>query len=494
MQKGNLKHAPALLLTAVVIFSSFTSYSGKKAVVKTASSPAESKVVSSNMGIIKKTTIEGVNGSFYDANLKESPRNLKGKTFTLMTLWTDNYKDWKHATKDAQRCAQAIKTIDSDYNCNLVVKTYPTGNDKVITEARAAGRVPANIFETYGSGLSVFSSGNGADLTTVNTVDVKNNPWDPVETLVSSYKSKVFGVNVRYDTKEQDLLFFNKKLASTYNLGNFYNMVNDDKWTDNRFLQVCQTFKKCCGSKYIVSSAMAPSHLLNLVYANWTSPFGIISNKYIFNGTDSSVLSILSYLQNFVKQGLFDTFTDKSDWQANGIWTASGMDYTHALSEFISGKSLFFFGSNANTMLPSISSCAKDDYGLLPLPKGPSADDYTTVITNCRYFSLFSGDPDLEDSGALLTALANRTNIKTADIVANNATLTRDKESVDTLTQNYLHKQIIDIELNNSGNLPGIYYNAALTCVLKGQSTPKQAMDSISKTAQAAINTAYGQE
>lgn len=443
--------------------------------------------------IIKRTQIEGVDGSFVDAKLNETVKNHGGKTYKFMTCWPGEYQGGKNATQDAQRCADAIKSIENDYNCKIKIVAMPGDALKGITSARTAGTVYADIFDYLANGLPIFTCGNGADLMEVKSVDVKANRWNPLETLVSSYKSQVFGVAVRYDWSEQDILFFNKRLAQKYNLGNFYDMVNKGQWTDNIFLQVSQRFKKVAPSNIFACEAMYPTHLLNLVYTNWSSPFGITENKYIFNGTDSSVLDILSYLQTYIKSGLFDTYYNKSDLKTDGTFQCDISDYSHASTAFQNGNSLFFFGSNGDAVLPYLVKSSKDDYGLLPLPKGPAADSYSTVISNVRFLSLFN-DPDVENSGSLLTAIANRTNIKTADIISHNTTLVRDQQSIETLTNNYKYKQILNVELSSAGNLPYIYYGAAIPSVFKQQATPKQAMESIAKKAQTEIDKAFGQK
>lgn len=445
--------------------------------------------------IVNRATIEGVDGTFYDPKVNETKMNLNGKTFKFATFWSDNYKTGKGA--DANRCAQAINEIQKDYNCKITVKQL-NGADteaKNITSAKASGNVYFNILDCLASdGTNLVENNNaGADLRTVKTVGVTTNQWNPVETLVSSFKTRVYGVALRYDWAEQDLLYFNEQLVNKYNLGNLYQMVNSGQWTDDRFLQVSQAFKKYAGKTYTVSTAMYPTHYFNLIYTNWSSPFAYTKTNYIFNGTDGTVLDILTYLQSYFNQGLSDKYYTPADFKADGTFKPDGAnDYTRELGLFENGKALFFFGSNGEAVLPEISKSAKCTYGLLPLPKGPTAGDYSTVITNVRYLSLFAGDPDVESSGALLTAIANRTNIKTADITQHNQTFCKDKESIQTLTQNYLHKQIINVELCNAGKLPDIFYGAAANCVFKQSQTPKAAMDSIATKAQTEINAYYG--
>lgn len=478
-------------------YSSKTVFGGKSSTKETKISLNNGKIKAPSIpasapaaSVVKRTDVEGVDGSFSDAKLTESVRNLGGKTYTFATSWTDAYENGKNATKDARRCAQAIADIEKDYNCTIKIIPLDATGKEIITD-KASGIVYANIINCFASDGNNFINNVAADLRGVKTVGIGSNQWNPVQTLVSSYKSKVFGVGVRYDWLEQDILFYNQTLASKYNLGNFYGMVSGGKWNDDLFLQVCQAFKKASNSGYTVCSSMYPTHLFDQIYTNWTSPFAITQQKYIFNGSDSSVLDILNFLQSFVKDGLFDKTYVSGDMKTDGTFKNDISDYTRAAGNFKAGKSLFFFGSNA--LLQEFHDNSKNPYGLLPLPKGPAADSYSSVITNCRFFSLLNGDPDIENSGALLTAIANRTNIKVADIVTNNQALVMDSDSLSTLTNNYKYKQILNVTLSKAGSLADVFNGAAVNCVINQSETPKQAMDSIAVKAQTAINTAYGQ-
>lgn len=452
---------------------------------------------SEGASIVNRTEVEGVEGSFKDVTLKESVRDLKGKKIVFGTQYPQNYS--ATGGSDAQRCYEALKQIEKDYNCTIEVVQFDGTKDgiKEIVTAKASGKVAYNVIELLANtaNATMKTSGLAADLRDVSTVGVETNPWNPAFTLLSSYKSKVLGVGVRYDRLEQNILFFNKALASKYELGDFYEMVRTGKWTTENFINICQTFyEKSGGSMYAVE-AMYPQAYLTLMYSNWTSPLVISSqngvSKYAFNGTDSKVLDVMATCQNAVKKGLFNPQYEKSSL-SNGMYNQSYSDYQRALNQFINGNSLFFIGSNGDVVLPRISTNSVDDYGLVPLPMGSSANNYSTVITNGLYFSLLDGNPDIENDGAILTAIANRTNIKVADIEDHNKTLVRDSKSVVMLTQNYKFKQILNVEMS-VGDIASIFYGAAVPSVLGQQSTPKQAMESISNKMNTEINRVYGQ-
>ena len=452
---------------------------------------------SAGASIVNRTEVEGVAGSFKDVTLKESVRDLKGKKIIFGAHYPQNYS--ATGNSDAQRCYAALKAIEKDYNCKIeVVQFDGTANGaKEIATAKASGKVLYNVIELLAntSNQILKTSGLAADLRKVSTVGVESNPWNPAFTLLSSYKSKVLGVGVRYDRFELNILFFNKNLASKYQLGDFYEMVRTGKWTTENFISICEKFREKSGGNMYAVESMYPQTYLTLMYTNWTSPLAIANqngkNSYIFNGTDSKILDVMSICQDAVKKGLFNPQYEPST-VSNGIYKQAYSDYKRASNAFINGKSLFFIGSNGDAVLPHIYTNSVDDYGIIPLPMGSSANNYSTVITNGLYYSLLDGNPDIENDGAILTAIANRTNIKVADIQAHNKTLVRDSQSHVMLTQNYKFKQILNIEMS-VGDISGIFYGAAVPSILAQQSTPKQAMESISNKMKTEINRVYGQ-
>lgn len=486
---------------------SMPSYSASKTVFAKNANQKETKISLNNKhivapsipkgaagnSVVKITQIEGVDGSFYDPVINEKVSDMGKKTFILGTFWPEEWNG-KGTTADNKRTTQALQQIEKDYNCTVKVQAMPGNYLAKVTSAKSSGTVYADIYECQTEMNDLFRSGDFQDLLSVKSVNAFKSQWNPVYTLCSSFKGADYGVGLRYDHVEHNIMLFNTDLVKKYNLGDLYGYANSGKWTDDLFLQVSQAFKKENADKTIYTcDGLYPQEILALVYTNWTSPFGVTSSRYIFNGQDSTVLDILTFLQNYVKQGLYNSSTPKNDWQRDGTykWVAGG-DAASSQASFKTGKTLFYVGSD--TLLPDFSQSSKAHYGILPLPKGPAADTYSTVIRNVKYFSLSAQDPNLENAGTILVALANRTNIKTSDVVQYNSSLVQDPRSTAQLTENYKYKQILNIELNASTLLPQIYYGAALNCILKQNATPKQAMDSIAAKAQTEINTVFGQK
>lgn len=442
---------------------------------------------------VKRTTIEGVDGTFVNPKINEKVVDLKGKTFNLGTFWKSEWQAGASDTAADKATTKIFNQIQTDYNCKIKLKAMDSGTYlTTVSTGKASGTAYADIYELQNEMGDLFRTGDLQDLQTVASVDYKGNQWNPVYSLCTSFKNKVYGVGLRYDHVEHNVLIFNRDLAQKYNLGDLYGFASSGKWTDDLFMQVSQRFQKLNTDKTIYTcQGLFPEEILNLVYTNWTSPFGITSSKYIFNGQDQTVLDILSFAQDYTKQGMYDKTIAKGDWQTDGTFKDSSADAGYSIASFQKGKTLFYLGSD--TLLPGFPKSCKNKYGILPMPKGPAADGYTSAIVNCKYFSLMVNDPQLEDAGRLLVALANRTNISTDNVVSNNQQIVEDSQSVTQLTNNYTYKQILSVGLCGSTTLPWIFYGAALKSVIQQSETPKQAMDSIAVKAQTEINTTFGQ-
>lgn len=435
----------------------------------------------------------GVDGSFTDSRPKETISDLGGKAYTLATAWPEMY-DGNGNTADDKLGAQAVASIQKDYNCRLAIKMLDTSGGEILRD-KASGVAYADILDSNSlGGNQNFLYGAAADLSKVTALNLRgkdNNNWNMAMCLASSLPYKTFSVGLRYDWIERDVLYFNRTLAARYGLGNFYDTLNAGSWTEDQFIKICQTAKKNGGGQYAACTAIGPSRLDDLLYTAWMSPFGYTSTRYLYIGTDQSVRNIFSTLRTFVSDGLFDKTYDKADWKTDGTFEDSAADLTRSSDEFKAGKALFYLGSSSQ--LQDFHDTCKIAYGLLPLPKGPMAGGYSSVVTDCRVFSLVDGDPEIDNSAALLTALADRTDITTTVFSTRERALVPDDDSLNTLIANNKNKQLFSVQLCPSGNLPAIFNGAFVSSVIDQTKTVDDAVGGIASKAQAEIDKVCGQ-
>jgi hypothetical protein len=230
----------------------------------------------------------------------------------------------------------------------------------------------------------------------------------------------------------------------------------------------------------------------NFVYADGSSPVFINSNKKVmFNHNDSRVLNTLDFVYQYSRMGLLDQVTYQKV-----VDTALGKasDNISGWKTFATGNSLFFMASD-DWATNCLSLYMDDDYGFLPLPIGPDSDDYIRLISDAVYLGLYNEDPDIEDSGIILKAISNRTNIKMADWEKSTALSFRDQESIQMEYLLMNSNPVIiaggDYTVTGVGGLID-YNNIAIPAIALAQQTPKQALDAIAGSVQVTIDRYYG--
>ncbi len=427
-----------------------------------------------------------------DPVLKESVRDLKGRTVKFATFW----RDWDGTNQGIETNEQqelnlaALKSVEKDFNCKIEVilmssKTYLSD----IAAARAAGVVYANVFQLQKEMDPLYHSNSVANLAAVESVGLKTNDWNPAITAMTTYKGKVYGVGVNQNRLMYDVVFFNKTLAQRYNLGDLYEVVRKGEWTHDKFLAVNEQVKKASNSKIIPTVGCYTCSLKDLIYSNKTMPIIVKDGKTVFNGQSNDVLNMLNFIQQFPKSGYYyNTAMNMYDHAAETV--------TASQSAFQQGKCMFYI--TAAWMASNFSKKMKDEYGILPMPKGPDANSYVNVLTNSRYMSLFDGDPNIEDSGAIMVALINRSNMKLADWENSQLSVLCDEESLEMLQ--IIQKSAValsgDQHLEDptdgpANNYDMDYWTNSINDILRGTKTPKQAMDEIANPAQALLDDMF---
>ena len=417
-----------------------------------------------------------------DHIIKETVKNMNGKTFTFATFWEQNYKA-SSATPIGDIGEKALKSIQTDYNCkiNLIAMNQDTYLADINT-AKAAGKIYANIFESHNLSTDLISSGILADLRTVNSVNLAGQDWNPAFILSATYKNGIYGVGVDQNRILRETIYFNKTIAAKYNLGNFYEMVKKKQWTFDKFLSISQDVYNKSDKKIYALNAYHQADFGNFAYANNTSPVVIKSGKVVFNDQDSKLLDSLNFVQNYTKLGLIDLNFFKQNIYHSGSWPQT--------VAFANGKSLFFLSFDTNHQW--ISPIMTDDFGILPFPIGPHDDNYKSILSDTDYFGLFNQDPDIEDAGVILTAISARTYIKISDWDKNTAKTLRDTDTIDML------HLIMNAELRiRAGGDPfegGLkdYNKKAIPQIVRQLQTPRQALDAIANSVKVQIDSYYG--
>ena len=409
----------------------------------------------------------------------ENIYDMGGKTITIADSYWIGGDD---ATVEKNNCADALKEIEKDYNCKInVISPNMSTLERDITTNVAAGKVYANIINFQNEYSSIYRSGNIADVSTISSLGLDSNNWLEIAKEFNSIGGVQYGVaflEQQCQTLNWNVLVYNKALAEKYGSEDIYTLVRDGNWTYDKFSEICQqVVTKSNGTvKGLINGYLC---FPNFVAANNAEFIKQENGKYVYNCLSDNVLNGMQFCYDFNKNGLLDT--------ENYIGDDYGLKESNV---FMSRKTLFHL-SDFWVVAEVFSSGMPDDYGVVPIPKGPAADDYVGLVTICKSFCFIKGDPDIEDAGAVLVAMANRTALTDEEWVEQQlANSLRDDESgemLELMMKNPKSTMFNNILGNDWGAL-------SRSCIYDMALTPRQAMEQAQQEAQASIDSFYGQE
>ena len=132
------------------------------------------------------------------------------------------------------------------------------------------------------------------------------------------------------------------------------------------------------------------------------------------------------------------------------------------------------------------SAYMEDDFGLLPLPKGPDAEKCVGIIYDQSHFSFLDGDPDIENVAKLLVAFASKNAKDLSQLLEEEyAPVLRDDDSLEMLSLMYENpvNSSFDTSFLGSG-----FTDAIMDSTQRMSKTPKESMDGISPLMQAILD------
>lgn len=407
---------------------------------------------------------------------KEEKTNLGGMTITIASPWNE----WEK-TADSSiamvKIDKALREIERDYNCKIKPKRVdPNTMIQQLQTDFAAGRVYADILEIADDSL-ISTYRYLQDVTKIKSLNLKTNTWVDFLSKGSTFKGTQYGVGYMMTQNHaisQMVVVFNKTLAKQHNVGDLYEVVRKGQWTYDKFLEVSKKVKQGTNGK---TNGLIMQHEYNLnrvIYTNDFSPIAKDKQGYYFDHDNPNMLEAMQFW---------------SDYNKNGYITASNAnDYGKTQANlFVQKKAMFYIGEYI--VAPTYFNPSMGDYGILPLPKGPSAKGYTSV-NGGKYFTFPYGNKNVEAAGKILVAIANRTgwDMKEWDQGQLETALT-DEESLEMMHIMLDAKQVGNGILEMG--LSTAYRDALYDVIRKNSKTPAQAMQDIKSSQNASINQAY---
>lgn len=185
--------------------------------------------------------------------------NMDGRTFTFLTdNWWGNTlminDDFNAQERNGDRLNDAKYLakveLETKYNCKIaeVNVNGPTDAMTKLTNTASAGD---NAYDVYLARMMYWQTpatqGQLLDLNEVPYLDFDRPWWDSNSAKELSIANKLFGVASDISLQDENMtscIVFNKKLIEDYNLETPYGLVNSNKWTIDKFGEMCLKVSK----------------------------------------------------------------------------------------------------------------------------------------------------------------------------------------------------------------------------------------------------------
>lgn len=295
------------------------------------------------------------------------------------------------------------KAIEDKFHCKITYKYYtPTDFYEENYTLIMSGEKVADIMDvtlfTYGKlevGDYLY------DLNTLPYVDFAKDHWlklyDDTAVLKSGQR---YGASAMFANPYTHGfgVYFNKRLIEELNLPNPYDLVKENKWNWETFGELLSRGMKdveadgVFGNNDIYSITGGLDGAFTAMFlANELNMFRIDENGRVqYAMTDENVIPTLTTMKN-----MFAT---------PGSYYYGGGDSDNCTGMFINGKVTFYF--NLTTRGQALRDM-NDDFGLVPIPMGPDADQYYSAIDhNTPIVCVPRSIDNPEATGLILEALA----------------------------------------------------------------------------------------
>ena len=345
----------------------------------------------SSSGAKKYELIEDLGG--YEFTIADS----EGTLFYDPTPGTDELND---------AIVERIKKVEQNYNCKITL--VPTDQieqfDIMLPRILSGEKYADAVCSTYYNAGKYISAGLMTELSSLDAIKLSEPYWEQATIGAAKLGDKVYMAAPLYYRNQRAIpvVFFNKRLIDELSLENPYDLVEGKQWTWDKYIEMARKATKDLDGNGVMDwadqwgiSAADPygDHAAAMFNASGLKILDFDSTgkiQYMMN--TSKTIDVLTKLKQMIlKDKVMILKEDNSDGY---VWT----------DQFTSGKALFF--QHAWNLVSDIAAM-DDDFGVLPLPMGPYADDYIcTLGHNTLTMGIPINNPDIDKVAKIVNALA----------------------------------------------------------------------------------------
>lgn len=336
----------------------------------------------------------------------DSVVDLGGYEFVVGSSFIQNDPDMETVMGSERSFEEARRYVEETYNCKIkITSLWPdmeTLRAKTMTGDKYADviQIPMNFL------LQAIRAGYVQGLDDVKGIYKDDYRWVEACTNMATYDGVTYGLNFMRPSEVRTCLVYNREVLKQCGVTeNLEQLVRDKEWTFDKFEEIMkQCTKDTNGDGVTDIFGMYPAVCASLgtamVNSNGGSLVKIEDGVAKENFTSQETVTALNYLSKWLNDDKIVANVYGSESRL-GITTQSYADY------FVNGECAFMFCESWLVTQQIKGKAGGLDYGMLPFPMGPDADDYVSNANNAMVFAIPSTNTeDIDKTVIILNALA----------------------------------------------------------------------------------------
>lgn len=391
--------------------------------------------------------------------------------------------------------------VEKEYNCKIkVIKVPKDFNSQILAGEKVADLVQLDLCELYNK----ISAGYLRPLDSIEGLDMTDDLWSYQSTYhkLATYKGRPYALSYAVPAEVRGGIVYNKTLLKKLGIKeDIPKLVKDGKWTFDKFLEICK--KATVDSNgdgvpetYGVMSQSGDKYCTDFINANGgRMAVEDKDGKIVENFSDKKVVNGLTFATDLANT--YNVAYIPEAWRAKDTFLAGGYSQQDWVNEFVNGKAAFYMCET--WVMNQLLKPAADniEYGFVPMPKGPDAEDYSCDGHYMLGFGITVNNNDLDKAVTIINALAKRPAGYEDDSWIDAAIESQffqdgDKDSV----ENYklLYKNSNYDYIYGIGDMNALYNNALMPAALWNQGSPSSVLASMRGTMQQYLDTVYNKK
>lgn len=423
---------------------------------------------------------------------EEEVVSMGGYHFTWMSCWPQSlYTEEEGQTDYADRLMARYEEVEEKYDCTieLVDCSVETIMDDINRAALAGERLADFIQLDYMRFYLVANGDTFRPLDTIEGFDVNMANYNKsVTEIFTKDDGHVYGVNSIMRTPNWGvIMMYNKTLLQNEKCEDPFTLYKEGNWTFDKFEEICKAITKKKDGKTVQWGFATADWGGNncekpFIFANGGSVIKKnAEDKWEFAMLDEPAQTALTFLNRIeLQEGYFKP--SRSDAYAN-------------LDTLTKDGTIGFFVDNPQIMIERAASNMEDDWGLVPLPKGPNATEHTVVCYQPNAFFMMSTVPEEDAQKAayifdkICRPLYGSAEDDQVAFYDEYATMYMDNDPDKIEVLKFASNPVVD----KSWILPSpdTISNAIMSCVRSSSETPKAAMEKIAATVNSNIQLGF---